>query len=454
MRDYLPMPVHILLLTQALLTHAKTLNVTWTRPVQGTIYTPGHFVIGEWTASKAVISPSFKLCMLPASQSPRRANAAAKSDCGQAMWPRVEQASGSYVVSLKVPDVTATEVGMFLEMKDDFGATARSPDFTLSPQEPNPPSASAQDAPPESDIPASSSTSSSPTSRTTKTKSKSKSDASSPMTAAAVTTATGKHSSVTHTKSHSQSLSGKHAVTASASASAIAIAGAVAPQVTSPSPVSGPSSSSPVPSSPSPVPLTPNLTATRSPAPTVALAIPLSLIGLVVLASALLAVHHHRSLVTARKQEGERLSGINALSYGQEGSGSARVKETWKEKDGDLDDIISLYSTSTPARGNERRRTFSPHSAEHFHTIPLSPCSPTSVITSYFPRVSSPPPGMSSPPRTSFAAGQHTPPTIPEALHVRRPTARRAEGTDQALPRRPDLYEAVAKVIDGGRRGG
>ncbi|KAH7908783.1 hypothetical protein BJ138DRAFT_318793 [Hygrophoropsis aurantiaca] len=337
MREHSSIPIHIfLLLTQALFTHAKSLNVTWIRPVQGSVYSTGHFVIGEWTTSKAVASPSFKLCQHSGSQKTKRTKTKENDDCGETVWPHIKHASGSYVVSLKVPSVVSTQDGMFLQMKDDFGAIARSPTFTLSLQGSDLPSISAQDAPAGSSPTTTSSPSTSKikskskTVTKTKTKttaSKSNASSSSDLASVAAVTATsvsrGKHSSVvTQSRAYTQSHSNIHT---HPTISATIIAGAVA----APPSLASSSGIAPSPLHSSQI-AKPNITLTRSPAPTVALAIPLSLLGLVVIASALLAIHHHRSIIGARRREADM------LDSGMHNQGAS------SEKNGDLDDINFL----------------------------------------------------------------------------------------------------------------
>jgi len=113
--------------------HADNANITWTSPVEGDKYGPGDTIIGKWNTVKAVVSPSFRLCV-SANISISVSNSASSSDdgCGSTVWPTVKESAGSFFISLATPKVTADE-GFFLRMEDDFGQLIFSPVFILSP---------------------------------------------------------------------------------------------------------------------------------------------------------------------------------------------------------------------------------------------------------------------------------------------------------------------------------
>lgn len=56
---------------------------------------------------------------------------AGENDCGATVWPEVKESAGYYLVSLAVPDVNK-ESAYYLRMKDDFGHTYSSSIFTLT----------------------------------------------------------------------------------------------------------------------------------------------------------------------------------------------------------------------------------------------------------------------------------------------------------------------------------
>jgi hypothetical protein len=74
-------------------------NITWTSPADGDTYSPGDTIIGKWRTSKAVVSPSFRLCP---SADQHVSNSSDDSDdgCGSTVWPMVRQSAGSYLISL------------------------------------------------------------------------------------------------------------------------------------------------------------------------------------------------------------------------------------------------------------------------------------------------------------------------------------------------------------------
>lgn len=73
-------------------------KLEWTSPSQNAEYASGDTIVGQWTASKAVVSPSVCLCTV----SPDGGDTSNDSEgsCGQAMWPSVKQEGDNYSFSL------------------------------------------------------------------------------------------------------------------------------------------------------------------------------------------------------------------------------------------------------------------------------------------------------------------------------------------------------------------
>ncbi|KAK1231911.1 hypothetical protein PQX77_004961 [Marasmius sp. AFHP31] len=114
---------------------AEPSQVRWISPSAGDYFGPGDNIVGKWTASKAVVSPSFELCT-GAGQSNIRArdedNNGGSGRCGAKTYPTVQQDNGVYFVSLTIPNVTDVQ-GYHLQMTDDFDNVSQSPSFSLSP---------------------------------------------------------------------------------------------------------------------------------------------------------------------------------------------------------------------------------------------------------------------------------------------------------------------------------
>ncbi|KAK7034759.1 hypothetical protein VNI00_012166 [Paramarasmius palmivorus] len=113
---------------------AEESQVHWISPSAGDVFGPGDNIKGAWTADKAVVSPSFKLCQgsTQSSLNTRDASDGSGAKCGAKTYPTVQQDSGTYSISLTVPNTTHVE-WYYLLMMDDFGNVHRSPSFSLSP---------------------------------------------------------------------------------------------------------------------------------------------------------------------------------------------------------------------------------------------------------------------------------------------------------------------------------
>ncbi|KAF5338248.1 hypothetical protein D9758_012870 [Tetrapyrgos nigripes] len=108
-------------------------EVDWISPSAGDAQQPGGTVIAKWKADKTLVSPSFKLC-LGSSQSSvnRRGTSASNGNCGEKVYPTVQQDNGVYSISLSIPDTTSNVEACYLLMQDDFGNQFRSPSFSVS----------------------------------------------------------------------------------------------------------------------------------------------------------------------------------------------------------------------------------------------------------------------------------------------------------------------------------
>ena len=82
-------------------TSVAAANITWISPMRGDVYGSGDTIVGQWNAEKAVVSPSFRLCMLNSKGTGKRAVGPGGS-CGAAVWPTVQQSQsdGSYVIHM------------------------------------------------------------------------------------------------------------------------------------------------------------------------------------------------------------------------------------------------------------------------------------------------------------------------------------------------------------------
>ncbi|KAI0367493.1 hypothetical protein BV20DRAFT_1054773 [Pilatotrama ljubarskyi] len=155
------------------LASAGSINVTWVSPSDGDAYGSGDTIVGRWSSDKAVVSPSFRICVTDdgSKVSTRSADDPDDDDlddgdpgghdddeadgddsksgtdddsgnddsdeddgkggsCGATVWPTIEQSDGSYFVHLSLPNVTSV-ARCYLEMIDNFGDTMASPSFSF-----------------------------------------------------------------------------------------------------------------------------------------------------------------------------------------------------------------------------------------------------------------------------------------------------------------------------------
>ncbi|KAL0068020.1 hypothetical protein AAF712_004923 [Marasmius tenuissimus] len=133
---------------------AEPSQVRWISPSAGDYFGPGDNIVGKWSASKAVVSPSFELCT-GAGQSNIHArdenNNGESGRCGAKTYPTIQQDNGVYFVSLTIPNVTDVQ-NYHLQMVDDFDNVSQSPSFSLSPSgSAPPPAANEEKVPPSAD---------------------------------------------------------------------------------------------------------------------------------------------------------------------------------------------------------------------------------------------------------------------------------------------------------------
>jgi hypothetical protein len=126
-------------------------NVTWVSPSDGDVYGPGDTILGEWISAGVIASPTFRLCFSN-SIGGGIGTRDAEGGCGSYMSPAVGKSAGTYLILLwvicvilstdqlvadvswlrrGVPNITK-EDGFYLQMEDDYGKIALSPDFSLS----------------------------------------------------------------------------------------------------------------------------------------------------------------------------------------------------------------------------------------------------------------------------------------------------------------------------------
>ena len=101
------------LLQLAVLDTSRAVEVTWISPSAGDTFVPGDTIVGQWSAKKPVVSPSFRLCTAidpdgatgdderDARRSEDGGEDGGESSCGQAVWPTVQTAEdGSYLIHM------------------------------------------------------------------------------------------------------------------------------------------------------------------------------------------------------------------------------------------------------------------------------------------------------------------------------------------------------------------
>lgn len=70
-------------------------DLKWTKPSASDTFGPGGTIIGEWTSSTAIVSPSVSMC----SQG-TQTDDDGDSDCGGMVWPKVQNDGSTYSFSL------------------------------------------------------------------------------------------------------------------------------------------------------------------------------------------------------------------------------------------------------------------------------------------------------------------------------------------------------------------
>ncbi|KAI0034336.1 hypothetical protein K488DRAFT_84065 [Vararia minispora EC-137] len=259
-------------------------SVSWISPSPGSSLSPGDTLMAQWTAERNIVSPSFKLCD--------------DTGCGGAVWPGVTQSdNGVYSASVAIPGWT-TDSSYYLEMKDDFGQLSSSPDFAINANGSASQSPVASDQSAQTPLAAPSlSTSVAPD------KSSSEQDEASTDVSTSGDASTA-HNAPKHTSSSNDSPPSSQP-SASASSDASLPADETSPSVSGAlSGVDGPVSGTPSPSPSSQgrvLPQSQHTLASKSNTPPVAaIAVPLSLSGVILLIAGLMAIHHRRQLVNDR----------------------------------------------------------------------------------------------------------------------------------------------------------
>jgi len=77
--------------------------MSWMSPSAGDVYASGNTMVGQWKAGGAsgFVEPSFSLCEPSSDELDDDSGAArGKDNCGQAVWPMIDQDGGSYLVYL------------------------------------------------------------------------------------------------------------------------------------------------------------------------------------------------------------------------------------------------------------------------------------------------------------------------------------------------------------------
>ncbi|KAI0761666.1 hypothetical protein BD413DRAFT_616876 [Trametes elegans] len=254
------------------LASAADTNVTWISPSDGDSYSSGDTVVGRWSADKAVVSPSFRICVTDDGgqlssrseddgdgvddggdgdgHSSSNSSGGSAGSCGGTVWPTIQQSDGTYFVHLSLPNVTSA-TPCYLEMVDDFGAKMASPSFSFGGTPDDTDAAESADDP----------------------------SSASPDTTSTATSATA--------------------------------------SISPPSTSTGPPMNTALPTQPQSFPQT--LDESHIPVPTAAYAVPLSLVGSVILAAAGLAVHQRRKLNSEREREREHAT-LKSRGAGPNGS--------------------------------------------------------------------------------------------------------------------------------------
>ncbi|KAL6300305.1 hypothetical protein BKA93DRAFT_541186 [Sparassis latifolia] len=265
-------------------------GVTWQSPSAGDVYASGDTIVGQWSAAQSVVSPSFSLCALQA----KNVTGPGGGTCGSRVWPTVDQSDGSPRIYLSLPNVSSPSQ-FYLQLKDDFGNKADSPLFSLNPASPD-----------------------------------ENTDDSVPATTTSLTAVST--DSIANTKSSGGSSS--NTVSSSSTGSPVSSSGKSASRsgnvISHGSSVVSPTASSPTSSTSAVlasdiIPSLPNFDEARMPSPTVAYALPLSVVVSVLLIAGILSVHHRRKLRNECLQE-KQAQTAHALSRQSSASGSTSTR--------------------------------------------------------------------------------------------------------------------------------
>ncbi|KAJ7591371.1 hypothetical protein C8J56DRAFT_560955 [Mycena floridula] len=284
--------------TRARSDSSSSSTVKWSQPGDGDEFMSGNSILAVWKGAET--SPSFALCKT------------ADDTCGEATWPNVvkNDDGDSSSANLLAPDVPC-KGGYYLKMKDDFGDYYESPSFYIIPSD---------------DTASSTADESSPTSEATAADISTTADESS-VTAEAITADPASSSAVADESSTTlKAVPTTAALSSKIAAIPVATPNAAqAPLTISPSAdtnngapiISAPFSNAPPPS---------NVLATRIPPPTAAFAIPLSIVGAILLAAGALSARHNRRLGEEQARESEKLKS-NSQVPGDEKSGIRDIEE-------------------------------------------------------------------------------------------------------------------------------
>ncbi|KLO20028.1 hypothetical protein SCHPADRAFT_27048 [Schizopora paradoxa] len=116
------------------LARSASTSIVWISPTSKTTYAPGDTITGKWKISKALVSPSVSLCVADSIVTRgRKTNDDASDSCGKELWPDIADDGDQYSFSLATPDMDDdTESSSFyLKLKDDFGHVEKSPKFVV-----------------------------------------------------------------------------------------------------------------------------------------------------------------------------------------------------------------------------------------------------------------------------------------------------------------------------------
>lgn len=130
--DLYSLPVIVALIVLVEEVRGRRSEVTWISPYKGESFGPGDKIPCKWRADEAVVSPSFRLCMISDGlTSLDDQDTDSDMDCGEIVWPTIEQNEDEYTTSLAVPANVTADGNYILRMKDDFGSKFETSSFSL-----------------------------------------------------------------------------------------------------------------------------------------------------------------------------------------------------------------------------------------------------------------------------------------------------------------------------------